>query len=31
VNLFTGVGVYVSSAGGATEPACTFFGYYDSY
>jgi len=31
VNLFTGVGTYVGSAGGATEPACTFFGYYDSY
>jgi hypothetical protein len=31
VNLFVGVGVYLGSAGGATEPACTFFGYYDSY
>jgi len=31
VNLFPGVGAYVGSGGGATEPACTFFGYYDSY
>ncbi len=31
VNLFTGVGAYVGSAGGAIAPACTFFGYYDSY
>ncbi len=31
VNLFSGVGAYVGSGGGATEPACTFFGYYDTY
>jgi hypothetical protein len=32
VNLLAGVVVYVGSyVGGPAEPACTFFGYYDSY
>lgn len=31
VNLFSGTGAYVGSGGGGTEPACTFYGFYDSY
>lgn len=30
-NAFTGAGVYVGVASGATVPACTFFGYIDTY
>jgi hypothetical protein len=30
-NAFTGAGVFVGSGSGAAVPACTFFGYIDTY
>ncbi len=30
-NVFTGIGSYLGSGGGATVPGCTFFGFYNSF